>query len=416
MKIRLRNLQGYALLGAIFAILVLFMVANAQPAPHYQAPVEYREPTLTPLPWQIALDNGGSPRPTDLPTYQPPTLALLEQELSPAAPGDLVQLWEPTATPTIASLVQIQATATRPTGENPGGIDVGSSQPVALIPTQAVKWQPPALLGPISLDPRDHYWMVRPVAPNANSEGAFNYPYGSTFNGIMKLHHGLDMSNDKGTPVRASGDGVVIWASDGLTVYDDNGRIIESIAGYGKTVCIEHDFGHKGRPIWTIYAHLSAITVKRGERVSTGDVVGLVGTTGSSTGDHLHFEVRVGENRHRSVRNPDLWIVPFEGSGVIAGDVRWANGARVTGHDVSVLNVETGRVYAVTKTYASTDLPSDEGWDENFTVPNVPAGEYDVVVRLNGRRIAERITVVPGATAFVEISDRPHYATPQPVP
>ncbi len=88
-----------------------------------------------------------------------------------------------------------------------------------------------------------------------------------------RMHWGLDFTAPKGTEVYATGDGVV--------------ESVEDIAwGYGKNVVINHGFGYKTR-----YAHLSAFKVKPGQKVSRGQVIGLVGSTGKSTGAHLHYEV-----------------------------------------------------------------------------------------------------------------------------
>jgi murein DD-endopeptidase MepM/ murein hydrolase activator NlpD len=88
-----------------------------------------------------------------------------------------------------------------------------------------------------------------------------------------RMHWGLDFSAPVGTDVYATGDGVV--------------EEIEDIAwGYGKNIVINHGFGYKTR-----YAHLSAFKVKVGQKVTRGQVIGLVGNTGKSTGAHLHYEV-----------------------------------------------------------------------------------------------------------------------------
>jgi murein DD-endopeptidase MepM/ murein hydrolase activator NlpD len=90
-----------------------------------------------------------------------------------------------------------------------------------------------------------------------------------------RAHLGVDYAAPSGTPVRTVGDGVVSFAG-----WQN---------GYGKVVEVEHD---KQRS--TLYAHLSAIDVKVGQRVEQGQLVGKVGSTGWSTGPHLHFEFRVG--------------------------------------------------------------------------------------------------------------------------
>jgi len=93
------------------------------------------------------------------------------------------------------------------------------------------------------------------------------------FNGKAAFHGGLDYKAKRGTPVGAAADGTVIKA----------GRM----GGYGKIVEVKHRNGYITR-----YAHLSRITVKVGDLVKSGERVGKVGSTGRSTGPHLHFEIR----------------------------------------------------------------------------------------------------------------------------
>ena len=88
----------------------------------------------------------------------------------------------------------------------------------------------------------------------------------------IKFHHGMDFSANTGTPVYATGNGTVTTS----------GRQ----SGYGLTIEIDHGFDYQ-----TLYAHLSKIMVKRGQKVKRGEIIGLVGSTGKSTGPHLHYEV-----------------------------------------------------------------------------------------------------------------------------
>jgi murein DD-endopeptidase MepM/ murein hydrolase activator NlpD len=90
-----------------------------------------------------------------------------------------------------------------------------------------------------------------------------------------RMHEGTDFAGSSGTPIYATGDGTVVHAG-----WD---------SGYGRSVEIQHEFG-----ILTRYAHLSQIRVSVGERVSRGDRIGDMGSSGRSTGTHLHYEVRIG--------------------------------------------------------------------------------------------------------------------------
>ncbi len=101
-------------------------------------------------------------------------------------------------------------------------------------------------------------------------------------NGAMSEHHsGLDISAPYGTPVHAPADGVVIYAGQR--------------EGYGNIVVIDHKFGFVTR-----YGHLSKMTVEVGQHVTRSEVIGYVGTSGRTTGPHLHYEVW----RYNSPRNP----------------------------------------------------------------------------------------------------------------
>lgn len=95
------------------------------------------------------------------------------------------------------------------------------------------------------------------------------------FSGEGSMHTGVDISAPTGTPVHAAADGIVLHAGW-------NG-------GYGRCVIIDH-----GNNYQTWYAHLSRMDVIEGEEIRQGEVLGAVGTTGRSTGSHLHYEVRIG--------------------------------------------------------------------------------------------------------------------------
>lgn len=170
---------------------------------------------------------------------------------------------------------------------------------------EAVPGSSRVLLAPISMDgvdlgdvvPANGYAQVIPPAPtivaratNAPIGRAFGYssklvstgrlPINSGFgwrrdpiSGAGRMHTGVDIDSRYGQSVGAAMGGTVYWAA--------------RRGGYGNLVVIDH-----GQGITTFYAHLSAISVTPGQRVAAGQTVGLVGSTGHSTGPHLHYEVR----------------------------------------------------------------------------------------------------------------------------
>ncbi len=95
----------------------------------------------------------------------------------------------------------------------------------------------------------------------------------------IKMHAGLDFTAPQGTPIYATANGVVQTA----------GR---SDGGYGNHVVIDHGYGYE-----TLYGHMVRIKAKRGQRVTRGEVIGYVGSTGKSTGPHCHYEVRKNGNK-----------------------------------------------------------------------------------------------------------------------
>lgn len=111
--------------------------------------------------------------------------------------------------------------------------------------------------------------------------GRLTSPYGYRTHPIFKvpkLHAGMDIANSTGTPVNAAATGVVIQAG--------------WFGGYGNAVTIAHSIN--GKSYVTLYAHLSSISVSNGQVVNQNQLIGRMGSTGNSTGPHLHFEVHIG--------------------------------------------------------------------------------------------------------------------------
>jgi murein DD-endopeptidase MepM/ murein hydrolase activator NlpD len=108
------------------------------------------------------------------------------------------------------------------------------------------------------------------------------------FTGYQRFHGGIDIANRAGTPIYAAADGVI--------------KTTGNMGDLGKLVEINHGYGYRTR-----YGHLSQIKVERGQKVRRGDLIGLMGSTGYSTGPHLHYEVI---KNNKSV-NPLEFILNF---------------------------------------------------------------------------------------------------------
>ena len=127
------------------------------------------------------------------------------------------------------------------------------------------------------VDSLDSYTCPYVVHPRS----LFGYRHG-------RRHQGIDLPYPKGTPVAAAFDGKV--------------RISSYVGGYGNLVVLRHANG-----LETFYGHLSERKVESGDWVSAGDIIGLGGSTGRSTGPHLHFEVR-----YRGAAMDPSWLIDFE--------------------------------------------------------------------------------------------------------
>jgi murein DD-endopeptidase MepM/ murein hydrolase activator NlpD len=112
-------------------------------------------------------------------------------------------------------------------------------------------------------------------------------PYGMRWG---KLHKGLDFGAGYGSPIVAAGNGVVVGSG-----------YLSGESGYGLITIIRHDNGY-----YTAYAHQSREFVSAGQHVTAGEIIGLVGSTGHSTGPHLHFEVRT--EAHGGQIDPRPWL------------------------------------------------------------------------------------------------------------
>lgn len=129
---------------------------------------------------------------------------------------------------------------------------------------------------------------VVPIGKPASGAITSNFGYRkSPFSGKVEFHGGMDFRGTTGDSVTATADGVVEKA--------------KWSGGYGKTVVIGHKKGYR-----TLYAHLSKINVVKGQKVAAGDIIGEVGSSGRSTGPHLHYEI----TRYGKRLNPKRYVSP----------------------------------------------------------------------------------------------------------
>jgi hypothetical protein len=255
-----------------------------------------------------------------------------------------------------------------------------------------------------------HTWFRRPIALTDQPLIDQTYRYGSTMGGYFQQHQGVEFNNADGTPVHAIGNGVVVFSGP-------------AEAG-ANTVAIKHDRrltpgrGPGVNPplyVFSVYYHNTKLLVKAGDRVKAGDAIALVGNTGRATNDHLHLEVHVSpvdsvqlivdpnERYPRYTTNPELWIQPLPGTGVVAGQVWDSHGqpvqqARVYGL-VKAEPQETPYSYA--ETYGQHNHP-DPVYHEHFAVGDVPPGEYTLGVTIEGKKVYRRIRVDAGKVTWVE--------------
>jgi murein DD-endopeptidase MepM/ murein hydrolase activator NlpD len=247
-------------------------------------------------------------------------------------------------------------------------------------------------------------WLRRPIAAEDNVHLDQTYRYGSTMGGNFQQHQGVELNNPDGTPVRAAAAGAVAYA----------GR---AEAG-ALTVAIRHDTAVTARDTawrpYSIYYHNSALAVRVGERVEAGQVIARVGNTGRATNDHLHFELAAAPTDSIGAivdslqrfppftTNPELWLEPLPGTGVVAGQVL----------DRSGEPVRQARIYGLAKTlpaetpysYAETYGDKAHGhplYREHFAVGDVPAGSYVVGTAIEGRRVLRRVRVESGKLTWV---------------
>ena len=257
------------------------------------------------------------------------------------------------------------------------------------------EYRPPLYPTPWALSPHDHFYFSAPIAATYPGDPVADYLYGGIFFGPDVIHTGIDIPAPRGAEVMAAGPGTVVWAGIGL--YSGSKNNLKD--PYGLAVAIRHDFGYQGQQLYTIYAHMEEVDVVVGQWLNTGDVVGHVGDTGMTTGPHLHFEVRLGENSFWKTRNPELWISPSQGYGVLVGRVMSTWGTLLDSYLVILKALNTEILYQV-NTYGPTTVNSDSYYNENVVLGGLPAGVYELNIPYGALNRKENIQILPGQITY----------------
>ena len=170
-------------------------------------------------------------------------------------------------------------------------------------------------------------------------------PFGS---GQTFFHSGIDIAGGRGlgqVNIIAAKDGVVVFSSKGGETCTSGSHQSTCGGGYGNYIIIQHTDGN-----YTLYAHLyeNSLTVKEGESVKQGQVIAKMGSSGNSTGAHLHFEVREGQNDYSSTVDPLKYVDPNNPRPANAGEevVKWIEQfeghTKIIGDDYLVENIGDG--------------------------------------------------------------------------
>jgi murein DD-endopeptidase MepM/ murein hydrolase activator NlpD len=294
----------------------------------------------------------------------------------------------PTIVPTISPTAALSKTATATIPPDPLQF---------VYPTQGVLpvagWRPPLYPTPWAPTLYDHFLFASPIAANEINTPVSDYRYGGVYFEDI-VHTGIDIPAPIGTPILAAGDGTVTWAGYGLFQggYDPTDP-------YGLAVTIQHDFGYQNQPLYTVYGHMSEVDVVQGQHVRTGQQLGLVGETGVVTGPHLHFEIRFGKNDFFATRNPELWLVPPIGYGIIAGRVMDGIGQLLYDQQITITDPQLEQNWFAWS-YGKTTVNSDSYYQENLVIGDLPAGSYLLRADFGGVGFKMPIEVHAGMVSY----------------
>jgi murein DD-endopeptidase MepM/ murein hydrolase activator NlpD len=316
-----------------------------------------------------------------------------------------------------ATAVIAGATATKPAAE----INARPKSTIApfrfVLPTPGAEpvsgWRPPLYPVPWAVSPYDHFYFARPIAADNVNWPLAEYRYGGVFFAPNIVHTGVDIDADEDTPILATAPGTVVSADWGLYT-EVPGNVTDP---YGQAVVVRHDFGYKDQSLFTVYAHMSKIIAVVGQHVETGDVLGLVGDTGATTGPHLHFEVRLGGNTFYNTSNPELWMAPPQGWGVLVGRLTDEDGKLLYQFPVEVRPMPSEVPLRKVITYAEGAVNSDAYYQENLVLSDLPAGLYKIAFEYKDKNLQFWADIYPGQVTYFTFTDEDGFeVVPPPIP
>lgn len=364
--------------------------------------------TVTPVPPSVTPTETATPEPSTTPTEEPTDTAT-PSPTDTATPTDTAIPAEAAAIITATLTLTLTFTAT-PSGP-PTLTPTPTSTPTPIPRTERADNAPNYSLA------ESHFWFTRPYSDTYATWGSQFYPYGTNNDGNYLWHHGIDIQNPDGIPILAVGDGQAVFAGA-----DEQQVVGPQPDFYGQAVIIRHNqtidiANTEKRPVYTLYGHVSQVLVQEGESVVTGQPIALTGQEGVALGPHLHLEVRLDQNTYLQTQNPDLWVRPDPGYGVIAGRVVDTNGFYVPQQLITLHRAETpNNFWRQTRTYPDHRYTFDPQLGETFTFADVPTGAYIVKTTFDGRNYSFPVTVTNQALSFILIQGQlpPSTVTPTP--
>ena len=276
---------------------------------------------------------------------------------------------------------------------------------------------PAPTYAPLTALPQAHFWLRRPIPEGGRDYVQPTYRYGSTQDGKLRPHHGVDFDNEHGTPVLSANAGSVIFAGT-----DTDTTLGPEPGFYGRAVVVRSQRAFLHQPVYVLYGHLETITVSVGQLLVAGSPLGTVGGSGvAKGGSHLHLEVRVGHNDYRNTRNPELWLRAYPDWGTLAGRITDRNGnllpvANITVRSEKLDEEDTDQFRRYLTTYVRETINPDELLGENFVIADLPSGSYTVSVNTGHKAHTQKVTVLPDRLSWVEFRNLLPPATWTPTP